>query len=416
MKSNYKKIGDFVRQINKRNTDLKVMDLKGINIEKEFMPSVANVNGTDLSKYKIVQNLQFAFNPMHVGRDEVLPISLWRSEDPIIVSPAYMTFEVIDENVIDPEYLMIWFRRNEFDRNCWFKTDSTVRGGFSWDGFCELDIPFHDIEYQRKIVNEYNVFKRKLNLNNRFTKSLEEVVSTLYTEWFVNFNFPITEEIATKIGDHNLLGKPYKMLKQDFVYSKEIEMEIPRVFKVVKLDTLIESVSKTHQFDKDKVIFFNTSDILDGDFLHADYQNVENLPGQAKKTIENGDILFSEIRPKNKRFAIVNVGNPQDYVVSTKLMVLRVKQNQLNSYRIYHFLTSDQIIDILQKSAEGRSGTFPQITFETDIADKYLILADNTLEEIWGHILKNYYELRFYYSKQNILLNKILSIVTLKMI
>ena len=95
------------------------------------MPSVANTTGTDLSKYKVVSKGQFAYNPMHVGRDEVLPISLLMDNEPIIVSPAYVVFEIIDTQELDSEYLMMWCRRPEFDRNVWFTTDSSVRGGFS---------------------------------------------------------------------------------------------------------------------------------------------------------------------------------------------------------------------------------------------------------------------------------------------
>ncbi|MFW1761615.1 restriction endonuclease subunit S [Acinetobacter calcoaceticus] len=156
MKSNYKKIGAFVRQVSSRNTDLSVTNLKGININKEFMPSVANINGTDLSKYKVVNKGQFAFNPMHVGRDEMLPISLWLEDEPIIVSPAYIVFEIIDQSILDPKYLMMWCSRSEFDRNCWFTTDSSVRGGFSWEDFCDIEIPIYSPSYQNKIIKEYN--------------------------------------------------------------------------------------------------------------------------------------------------------------------------------------------------------------------------------------------------------------------
>ena len=120
MRSSYKKISFYVKQVNKRNAGLTVINLQGININKQFMPSVANTVGVDLSKYKIVSKGQFAFNPMHVGRDEMLPISMLQSDDPVIVSPAYVVFEVQDHEELDPEYLMMWCRRPEFDRNAWF--------------------------------------------------------------------------------------------------------------------------------------------------------------------------------------------------------------------------------------------------------------------------------------------------------
>lgn len=191
MKSNYKKIGDYVRQVSNRNTDLKVMNLKGINIEKEFMPSVANINGTDLSKYKVVKKGQFAFNPMHVGRDKMLPIGLWKEEEPIIVSPAYIVFEIIDHNHLDLNYLMMWCSREEFDRNCWFTTDSSVRGGFSWDSFCDLNFPYIPLEKQKEIYHEYFVVSNRISLLERILSTVEQTSYHLYREWFVNFNFPM---------------------------------------------------------------------------------------------------------------------------------------------------------------------------------------------------------------------------------
>ena len=127
MRSNYKRIWNYIREINNRNKDLSVSNLLGINIDKFFMPSVANIVWTDLSKYKIVKKWQFACNRMHVWRDKRLPVALSKSDEDFIVSPAYNVFEIIDEKELLPEYLMMWFSRQEFDRNAWFYTDADVR-------------------------------------------------------------------------------------------------------------------------------------------------------------------------------------------------------------------------------------------------------------------------------------------------
>ncbi|WBX70372.1 restriction endonuclease subunit S [Tenacibaculum retecalamus] len=133
----------------------------------------------------------------------------------------------------------------------------------------------------------------------------------------------------------------------------------------VALGDLIKSISITHKFDKDELIFLNTSDVLKGEILISNYTSVSELKGQAKKTIKNGDILYSEIRPKNKRYAYVkNVRNTEDYVVSTKLMVLRNFSENLDTDYLYHFLTFEGTINYLQKRAENRIGSFPQITFD----------------------------------------------------
>ena len=133
----------------------------------------------------------------------------------------------------------------------------------------------------------------------------------------------------------------------------------------VQLADLIDSVSKTHKFDQNKLIFLNTSDVSEGKILVNHYSDVSTLKGQAKKTIKNGDILYSEIRPKNRRYAYVkNLERPEDYVVSTKLMVLRKKSDKICNDYLYHFLTYDATLNYLQRKAENRIGSFPQITFD----------------------------------------------------
>ena len=118
MKSNYDVLGNHIRLIDTRNKDSITDRVLGINIDKFFMPSVANVIGTDLSKYKLISKGKFACNPMHVGRDERLPVALYEEETPAIVSPEYFMFEIIDNTVLDEKYLKIWFHRNEFDSIC----------------------------------------------------------------------------------------------------------------------------------------------------------------------------------------------------------------------------------------------------------------------------------------------------------
>ena len=132
----------------------------------------------------------------------------------------------------------------------------------------------------------------------------------------------------------------------------------------MRLKYVLDSISDTYNLkNKNKVVFLNTGDIQSGKFLHSDYSDSKFLPGQAKKSIKNNDILFSEIRPANQRFALVNLRNPEDYVVSTKLMVLRCNNPSYSVEYVYAFLTQPKILAELQTLAESRSGTFPQITF-----------------------------------------------------
>lgn len=130
-----------------------------------------------------------------------------------------------------------------------------------------------------------------------------------------------------------------------------------------KLEKLLDSVSIKHPFSKKNVVFLNTSDIEEGNILKKEYSKIDDLPGQAKKSIQPNDILYSEIRPKNKRYAYINF-ECDDYVVSTKLMVLRnINPDLVHSKYLYYFLIDQKTVNYLQNIAESRSGTFPQITF-----------------------------------------------------
>ncbi len=185
---------------------------------------------------------------------------------------------------------------------------------------------------------------------------------------------------------------------------------IPANWQVVELGDLIESYSKAHSFAKDSLIFLNTSDILAGDFLTNDYMSVSDMPGQAKKSICKGDILFSEIRPANKRYALVTFP-ADDYVVSTKLMVLRTTQRHISNLRIYHYLTMESTLDELHREADGKSGTFPQITFDDNLRHRKIVVADNDTEHEFYKLLYTRYKLEDEIRQEISILNQISSII-----
>lgn len=185
-RSDYKRLGDYIREVDLRNRDLAVTNLLGLSMTKQFRPSTSNIVGVDLSKYKIVNNNVFAFDPMSVVRVHKVPIAINETNSPIIVSPAYITFESIDVDLLNPQYLMMWFRRAEFDRYADFKSDSSVRGGYNWDELCETMVYIPSIERQRAIVAEYEVLSRRINLNRSTIAQLEATAQTLYRKMFVD--------------------------------------------------------------------------------------------------------------------------------------------------------------------------------------------------------------------------------------
>ena len=152
----YKRLGDYIQLVDNRNIDSKITNLLGINITKNFMPSVANITDVDLSKYKIIQKGQFAYSSMQTVRDETIRLALYTADEPAIISPAYSVIESKDESKLLAEFMMMCFQRPESDRYGWFISDSSVRANLDYERFCDIKLPIpEDIEEQRKYVNIY---------------------------------------------------------------------------------------------------------------------------------------------------------------------------------------------------------------------------------------------------------------------
>lgn len=179
MKSNFNRLGDYIQLVDLRNRDnaIGADKLLGININKEFMPSVANVSGTDLSRYKLISKGLFACNLMHVGRDERIPISYYEFAEPAIISPAYFMFEICSDRLL-PEFLMINFKRPEFDRYAGYICDSSIRGGLEWDRFCDIEIPLPSIDEQRKYVALYKSLQKNQQSYERTLDDLQLICDT----------------------------------------------------------------------------------------------------------------------------------------------------------------------------------------------------------------------------------------------
>ncbi|MFZ1706203.1 MAG: restriction endonuclease subunit S [Saprospiraceae bacterium] len=186
MKSNYSELGEYIREVNERNSNLAITKLLGVSMEKTFIQSVANLNGVDMSVYKVLRKEQLACKLMSVGRDEKLPVDLYKEQEPSIVSSAYYVFEPKDKEELLPEYLMMWLCRPENDRYIGFISGGDVRGGISWETFCSLPIKVPSINKQKEIVKEYNVIQDRISLNNQLVQKLEETADTIYNQRFVD--------------------------------------------------------------------------------------------------------------------------------------------------------------------------------------------------------------------------------------
>ncbi len=183
---NYQRLGDYIREVNLRNRELKVTNLLGLSIEKKFIPSIANTIGTDMSAYKIVQPSQFAYVPVTSRNGEKITVALYDGEESAIISQAYTIFEIVDQDVLLPEYLMMWFRRPEFDRYARFHSHGSAREVFDWDELCNVRLPVPTIARQREIVSEYETLTRRIRLNEQMIARLEETAQALYRKMFVD--------------------------------------------------------------------------------------------------------------------------------------------------------------------------------------------------------------------------------------
>ena len=203
MKEGYRLLGDFIQPVDKRNRDLKVDYLLGVSISKQFIPSIANIVGTDLSSYKIVRTGQFAYGPVTSRNGEKISIALLRDKD-CIISSSYTVFEVVNKNAIDPEYLMLWFSRPEFDRYARYMSHGSVREIFDWDELCKVELPVPSIDKQRSIVKAYQTITERIELKRRINDNLVATVTAIYRRMFIEGGriYPTAplKQLCSKIG------------------------------------------------------------------------------------------------------------------------------------------------------------------------------------------------------------------------
>lgn len=184
MKSNYRKLGEYIRQVDVRNAEGKKENLLGVSVQKVFIPSIANTVGTDFTKYKVVKKGQFTYIPDTSRRGDKIGIALLEEYDEGLVSNIYTVFEIINENELLPKYLMLWFNRPEFDRYARFKSHGSVREVMDWEEMCNVELPVPDISEQRKIVRAYKIVDERIKLKRRINDNLEAILTVVFYEKF----------------------------------------------------------------------------------------------------------------------------------------------------------------------------------------------------------------------------------------
>jgi type I restriction enzyme, S subunit len=257
----YKRLGDYIQLVDNRNVDLAVTNLLGINITKNFMPSVANVSGTDLSKYKIIQKGQFAYSAMQVGRDETIRLALYAEDEPAIISPAYSVIESKDIEEILPEYMMMWFQRPESDRYGWFISDSSVRASLDYDRLCEIEIPIPHIDEQRKYVALYNGI---LANQKTYENSLEDLqtICNSYMDTLKNKDLEPIGTLVESVDNRNSDGSITNLLginvKKTFMPSKAKTTEANLVkYKIINKNQFAYSAMQVGRDETVRVVLYS---------------------------------------------------------------------------------------------------------------------------------------------------------------
>lgn len=314
MKSNYKKLGEYIRQVDIRNTEGNEENLLGVSVQKTFIPSIANTVGTDFTKYKIVKKGQFTYIPDTSRRGDKIGIALLTNIDEGLVSNVYTVFEIVDKTKLLPEYLMLWFSRAEFDRYARFKSHGSVREIMDWNEMCNVELPIPSLEVQREIVREHQILEERIQLLQRINDNLEATAQAYFDSLF----FDESEPNCT-LADIALVN-PVRPL------AKGVEA---RYFEMATLPT--------------------NGCIPTGDFIKPYNGGVRFI---------NGDTLIARITPclENGKAAYINILEDNEVAFgSTEYIVFASKGNMPSSF--YYFLIRNaKFVTFALQFMNGSSG------------------------------------------------------------
>lgn len=314
MKSNYKPLGNYIQPVVGRNNDLGDLPLVGLSIQKKFIPSIANTIGTDMSTYRIIERNQFAYGPVTSRNGDKITIALFDDFDKGLISQAYVPFEVKDRKDLDPEYLMMWFRRPEFDRYARFKSHGSAREIFDWEEMCNTLLPIPHINKQREIVKEYNTFQNRITLNQQLIQKLEETAQAIYKEWFV----------------------------------EGIDLEnLPEGWKIGVLADLCEYSSQRVSINELSLEYYiSTENMLQN---RSGVVEANNLPTTGSVTkFEIGNVLISNIRPYFKKIWLASFSGG----CSNDVLCFTPNENVPSLY-LFQILEKDNFFDYVMAGSKG---------------------------------------------------------------
>lgn len=404
----YKRLGNYIRQVNVRNKDLETEILLGVSITKKLIPSIANVVGTDMSVYKIIEKRQFAYGTVTSRNGEKISIALSDQYDKALVSQIYVVFEVIDTEELLPEYLMMWFSRPEFDRYVRFHSHGSTRETFDWADMCEVELPIPTIEEQQQIVAQYQSIANKIKINEQICEKLEATAQALYKHWFVDFEFPNGE------------GKPYKSSGGKMVWNEELGKEIPEGWKRDFLKNYC-SIKGGKRLPKDNELnnskegrpYIRVADMNKDKFitLNSKFQYVsdEIQKSISRYIVEKDDVLISIVGT----IGLVNIIDKSLHQANLTENCFKITNCKIiNTDYLYHFLVSnDGQREIEMKTVGGVQAKLPMYNVELlDIvipSENILKYFKTVCNKLNDHLINKKIELDKLTQLQSLLLSRL---------
>lgn len=351
MEKGYKILGNYIRLVDERNRNLAITKLLGVSINKKFIPSIANIVGTDLSNYKIVRTGQFAYGPVTSRNGEKISIAYLDEED-CIISSSYTVFEVENKEELDPEYLMLWFSRPEFDRYARYKSHGSVREIFDWNELCMVELPVPDIEKQRKIVKAYKTLTDRIALKQQINDNLANTEQAILVETVIN-----NHTVPTALGDF-----------VDFIDGDRGK----------NYPTFDEFTSTGY------CLFLNASNVTSTGF---NFDNCMFVSEEKDKLMNKGHLSPYDI-VLTSRGTLGNVALYDKHIkyenvrINSGMLIIRPKTKRLSPYFIYALLKSSYMKAAIERFKSGSAQPqlpikdLQKITFEIPESDTVLVALD----------------------------------------
>ena len=352
MKSNYKQLGQFIRQVDVRNSEGKEENLLGVSVQKKFIPSIANTVGTDFKKYKVVKKGQFTYIPDTSRRGDKIGIALLEDYEEGLVSNVYTVFEIIDEKQLIPEYLMLWFSRPEFDRYARFKSHGSVREVMDWDEICKVELPVPPYEKQKEIVDGYKAITERIALKQKINDNLANTEQAILVETVIN-----NHTVPTALGD-----------LVDFIDGDRGK----------NYPTFDEFTSTGY------CLFLNASNVTSTGF---NFDNCMFVSEEKDKLMNKGHLSPYDI-VLTSRGTLGNVALYDKHIkyenvrINSGMLIIRPKTKRLSPYFIYALLKSSYMKAAIERFKSGSAQPqlpikdLQKITFEIPESDTVLVALD----------------------------------------